>query len=122
MKFVSFTLFVFIAIFILLFLIQMCTLGSIENPDESSSQYWRVDFSTQLVTGYMICVQAYGYHVNLFPTYNSLGSNKSSKNGQKAIAIGIGFSFLIYVSLGMISVYTFGSGLQTSVLTNVNEE
>ena len=76
----------------------------------------------QLVTGFNIIVLAYAYHINLFPTFNSLGSNKSNTNGMKAVAIGSGFSVLIYVSLGILSIYTFGSELSTSVITNVNKE
>lgn len=76
----------------------------------------------QLVTGFNIIVLAYAYHINLFPTYNSLGSNKSNSNGMKAVAIGSSFSVLIYVSLGILSIYTFGSALETSVIMNVDEE
>ena len=122
MKIVSILLFISIAIFILLFLVQLLTLGSIENHDETYGQYWEVDFNMQLVTGFNIIVLAYAYHINLFPTFNSLGSNKSNKNGMKAVAIGSGFSFVIYVSLGILSIYTFGSALQTSVIKNVDEE
>lgn len=76
----------------------------------------------QLVTGFNIIVLAYAYHINLFPTYNSMGTNKSNKSGMKAVAIGSGLSFVIYVSLGILSIYTFGSSLETSVIKNVNAE
>jgi len=39
-----------------------------------------------------------------------------------AIAIGSGLSTVIYVSLGILSIYTFGSDLKSSVLKNVDEE
>lgn len=69
-----------------------------------------------LVTGFNIIVLAYAYHINLFPTYNSLGANKSNKSGMKAVAIGSFLSFIIYVSLGILSIYIFGSDLKSSVL------
>ena len=94
----------------------MLTLGSIENHDETYGQYYRVDLSMSLVTGFNIIVLAYAYHINLFPTYNSLGANKSNKSGMKAVAIGSFLSFIIYVSLGILSIYIFGSDLKSSVL------
>lgn len=122
MKIVSIMLFLSIAIFILLFLVQLCTLGNIENHDDTYGQYYTVEFDMQLVTGFNIIVLAYAYHINLFPTYNSLGANKSNANGMRAVAIGSGFSVFIYCSLGVLSIYTFGSDLDTSVIANVNKE
>ena len=81
MKIISILLFISIAIFILLFLIQLLTLGSIENHDETYGKYYTIDFDMKLVTGFNIIVLANAYHINLFPTYNSLGANKSSKAG-----------------------------------------
>lgn len=97
-------------------------MGTIENHDETYGQYYKVDFSMQLVTGFNIIVLAYAYHINLFPTYNSLGANKSNKTGMKAVAIGSAMSFGIYTSLGILSIYIFGSGLEPSVLKNVSAE
>ena len=76
----------------------------------------------KLVTGFNIIVLAYAYHINLFPTYNSLGSNKSNRVAMRAVAIGAILSFAIYVSLGLLSIYSFGSELKSSVLSNVDEE
>ena len=39
-----------------------------------------------------------------------------------AVIIGQGLSFIIYVSLGILSIYIFGSSLESSVLKNVDEE
>lgn len=122
MKIVSVLLFMSIAIFILLFLIQLLTLGSIENHDETYGQYYRVDLSMQLVTGFNIIVLAYAYHINLFPTYNSLGANKSNKTAMSAVGIASLLSLVIYMSLGILSIYIFGSELESSVLKNVDEE
>ena len=76
----------------------------------------------KLITGFNIIVLAYAYQVNLFPTYNSLGSNKSNETGLKAIMIGTSLSFLIYVTLGVLSIYIFGTALHPSVLTDVDQE
>lgn len=97
-------------------------MGTIDNHDETYGQYYKVDFSMALVTGFNIIVLAYSYQINLFPTYNSLGSNKSNKTGLEAVMIGTGLSFVIYVTLGILAIYIFGTGLDPSVLTNVDEE
>ena len=36
--------------------------------------------------------------------------------------IGMTFSFVIYVALGFLGIYTFGTDLDSSVLDNVDEE
>ena len=89
----------------------MCTLGSIENHDQNYSQYYRIDFGLELITGFNIIVLAYAYHNSFFPTYNSLGENKSYKNGMKFVAIASAMTVGIYVSLGILSIYTFGNDL-----------
>ena len=93
-----------------------------DSHDATYGQYYRVELNMQLVTGFNIIVLAYAYHISLFPTYNSLGANKSNRTGMQAVAIGSGLSLIIYVSLGILSIYTFGSELGTSVLKNVDEE
>ena len=73
MKFVSILLFGSIGVFIILFIVQLLTLGTIENHDENYGQYYTVDFNMELITGFNILVIAGAYHMNLFPTYESLG-------------------------------------------------
>ena len=121
MKIVSILLFVSIGIFIIVFIIQLAS-GTNENHDETYGQYYKVDFNMALVTGLNIIVLAYSYQINLFPTYNSLGAIKSNETGLNAVMIGTGLSFLIYSTLGVLAIYIFGSSLDPSVLTNVDEE
>ena len=56
-------------------------MGSIENHDETYGQYYRVELDMKLITGFNIIVLAYGYAINLFPTYSSLGVNKNNETG-----------------------------------------
>merc|ERR1712038_494407 len=93
-----------------------------ENHDEDYGQYYEVEFNMELITGFNIFVLAYAYQVNLFPTYNSLGSNKSVRTGMKAVGIASLLSFVIYMSIGVITVYMFGTSLTSSVIDNVNKE
>ena len=58
---VIFALFAAIALFILLFIVQLVTLGSVENHDESYGQYYDIDFNMKLITGFNIIVLAYAY-------------------------------------------------------------
>ena len=78
MKIVSILLFLAIGLFISLFIIQLVLLGSKENHDETYGQYYKIELDMKLITGLNIIVLAYAYHVNLFPTYNSLGVNKNN--------------------------------------------
>ena len=67
----------------------MFSLGTIDNLDDDYKQYWRVDFDMELVTGFNTIVLAYAYQTNLFPTYNSLGANKTNETALNGIVIGI---------------------------------
>lgn len=116
MKIVSILLFLAIALFILLFLIQLCTMGTIENPDVDYSVYYRFEVGIQLITGFNIIVLAYSYQTNFFPTYNSLGANKNNRTGLMSVVYASILSFVIYVSLGILSIYTFGTGVQADIM------
>lgn len=122
MKLVSILLFAAIGIFILLFLIQMFSLGTIDNADEDFRQYWRVDLDMELVTGFNTIVLAYAYQTNLFPTYRSLGANRNNDTAMRGILFGVTMSFFIYITLGILSIYTFGESLESDVFVNINEE
>ena len=69
-----------------------------------------------------ITTVAYAFQTSLFPTYNSLGENRSDRNALKTVTYGLVMTFSIYVSLGILSIYIFGSELHASVLQNVNAE
>ena len=122
MKFVSFLLFMAIAVFILLFLVQMFTLGTAANNDEDYRSYWKMTYDLDLITSFNTVVLAYAYQINLFPTYNSLGENKTNETAVKAIKIGSSLTFFVYTSLGILSIYTFGESLEDDVFINVDEE
>ena len=115
-------LFTAIFTFIGLFIFQLVRLGNIENHDENYRQYYELKFNFKLVTALNIVTVAYAFQTSLFPTYNSLGENRSNRNAMKTVIIGLIMTFSIYVSLGILSIYIFGSELHASVLQNVNEE
>ena len=62
------------------------------------------------MTGFGILLCAYGFSQNLFPIYVSLEDQKTN-NALKATGLGLGMSFLIYLSMGILSLYVFGSSI-----------
>jgi len=111
MKFASIILFIGIGVFLVLFLVQLMTLGTIENQDATYEKYYRTSFDLNLVTALNIVMFAVFYHVNLFNMMNSLGAKKSNKSGLKAISIALGIAIPIFLFVGILSIYTFGSAL-----------
>ena len=47
---------------------------------------------------------------------------KTDKNGIKAVILALIFSMIIYISLSILSLYTFGSSLKPDVIGNIGEE
>jgi len=56
-----------------------------------------------------VLIVAYSFQQSLFPTYNSLGANKSNETLNTAMHIGVALTTFIYTSLGILSIFTFGS-------------
>ena len=48
--------------------------------------------------------------------------DKSNSNGIQAIVLALGMAMIIYISLSVLSIYTFGSSLQADVIINVSNE
>jgi len=122
MKCVSIILFLAISIFVLLFMIQLCKKGPMQNDDESFRDYILVTLNMELITSFNIIVFSYVYHHILFPTMNSLGANKSTATTKQASCIAISLALPIYLTFAILSIYTFGSSIEASVLTNVGRE
>lgn len=64
---------------------------------------------------------AYSFQFNLFPVMNSMKS-KSNIDGIRSVYYALLMAMGIYITLSVLSIYTFGSSLQADVLDNVNEE
>jgi amino acid permease len=120
-KAVSVILFISIGLFVVLMIVQLEFDGSNLNPDSSYSIYYKVKLDIQLMNGFGIILVAYGFSQNLFPIYASL-ENKMTSNALKATAMGLAMSLVLYLGMGILSLYVFGSGLYESVLTNIDEE
>lgn len=64
---------------------------------------------------------AYSFQFNLFPVMNSMKS-KSNVDSIRSVYYALLMAMGIYITLSVLSIYTFGSSLQADVLDNVNEE
>jgi amino acid permease len=64
---------------------------------------------------------AYGFQKNLFPIFESLHV-KTTHNALKSTGIGILIACALYISLGILSLYVFGSGVASSVLSNLDDQ
>jgi sodium-coupled neutral amino acid transporter 11 len=118
LKLVSVTLFVAIGTFVLIFVIQL-SMGKAVNTDNDYKKYYRATWDSQIVTAFSIILVAYSFQQNLFPTYNGL-KIKTEKECLKVCFTSLSFSFFIYISLGILAIYMFGSQLSESVLDNVD--
>ena len=47
---------------------------------------------------------------------------KTNESALKSIGIALSFSFFLYVGLGILSIFVFGSGISSNLLNNVNSE
>lgn len=64
---------------------------------------------------------AYSFQFNLFPVLNSMKERTDSK-GRSSVLIALGMSIVLYVTLSILSIFTFGSHLKPDVIANVGEE
>ena len=64
---------------------------------------------------------AYSFQFNLFPILQSMKSRARSE-GLFSIVVALVLSMVIYISLSILSIYTFGSRLDADVINNVSNE
>lgn len=118
LKAVSTILFICLGLFVLVFFVDLCD-GSAPNPDENFKYYWRTHWDAQLVTSFSIVLVAYSCQQNMFPLQSSL---KDKSEIEKAVGLGLIYVLVVYVTLGIISVFLFGSTIDESVLDNISAE
>ena len=47
---------------------------------------------------------------------------KTTKETLKATGYGLTMSFFLYITMGILALYVFGTGVSTSVMDNIDEE
>lgn len=63
---------------------------------------------------------AYSYVQNVFPIYESL-KTKSIESYSSSSKLGLGFTIIVYISVAIIGILLFGTGVQSSILLNFGE-
>ena len=110
-----------IGLFLVLMVVELAENGSNLNPDSDYSVYYTVKVNLATISSLGIVLVAFGFQQNLFPIQASL-ADKSPESTLKSIGIGLTMSTTLYMTMGVLALYTFGSGVESSVLTNIDEE
>jgi hypothetical protein len=64
---------------------------------------------------------AFNFQQNLFPIYAAL-EDKSPRGSTKAVTSGLTVTFSLYITMGILSIFLFGQAIESSVMTNVNND
>lgn len=109
-----------LAVCVSLFLILSTSLllfnPGFEPPDHKVPVVWP-ERGLQTIVGIGTVMCACSYQQNLFPIYDSL-ARKTNEEYIKGTYVGLGFCFVIYSGVAIVSICLFGNTLQSSVLTN----
>jgi amino acid permease len=108
-----------IGLFLFLMVIELSDYRSVLNPDPNYREYWTVKPTLETVSSLGVLLVAYGFQQNLFPIFNSL-QVQTTQNALQATSIGLTYSSVIYQTMGVLALFTFGSSLMPSVLTNID--
>jgi amino acid permease len=73
-----------------------------------------------LTTSLSVVIVAYAFHYNIFNIQDQL-QDKSSTNTLAATGLGLLFAFIIYVTVGILGIYSFGSAININMLQNVGQ-
>jgi len=121
LKIASVILFLGVFGFIFIFMFQLLFEGNFDNFDESYEDYWTVSIDIGTIEGLAIIVVAFSFQQNLFPMLNSL-KEPTNENCLKATKMSLIVSCVIYMLVGLLGLFFFGSVLDTNVLENLASE
>jgi amino acid permease len=102
--------------------IIILTIRLAEGKGEDTSDYnmskihWNIDLLANIPT----LILSYSFQSAFFPAYNSL-KQKNDRNGMKATFGAFTICFVIYVSIIVVSMLTYGDKIEENILTNVGE-
>mmetsp|Transcript_111993 Transcript_111993/g.154659 ORF Transcript_111993/g.154659 Transcript_111993/m.154659 type:complete len:141 (+) Transcript_111993:780-1202(+) len=75
----------------------------------------------EIISSLSITMVAYSYLQNIFPIYDEL-QHQSPQHYNKIATTALSLTGLLYISVGLVSIYMFGDCLQSSVLINIGVE
>ena len=118
LKIVSVILFVGVLSFVALIAEELITKKVVPNQDKDTSLYWTGSWDMKALTGFSILFTAFNMQGSIFPMFNSL-KVKTNKNALKAVDQCLLGCSAVYILIGVLALYFFGSDLQTDVLKNI---
>lgn len=122
LKWVSVALFSACLVFVLTNILQLAIRGpSSENTDPDRSEYLWPHFGKLMITSMATISTAFNYNANLFPIYSGQ-IDKSVKGSLKSILTAMALISTIYITLALVTIFNFGSGIQDSLLKNLGDE
>jgi amino acid permease len=91
------------------------------NKDTDYSKYYKPCGFKNAMKGFSMVVVGMGFHFNYFPVYNNL-HEQTFENASSASFKALLMSSTIYLTVGLLGIFSFGKNLQESVLYNVGTE
>ena len=106
----------------LFFFILFLTIRLMQGKGEDISDYnmSKIHFDMKLLANIPTLILSYGFQSAFFPAYNSL-KHKNDKNGMKATIGSFTICFVVYVSIIVVSLFTYGEHIEENILINVGK-
>jgi amino acid permease len=116
LKSAGFILLVGVILFIIAMIILLITKGT---KDFSFSQVSKPKFNLNMLANVPTLFISYGFQPAFFPAYQGL-KNKTDANGIKSVVASLLFVVIVYVTVSVVALLKFGTGLEDNMLKNVS--
>ena len=117
LKIAGFILLLGVVLFALFLFIRLCQ-G--KGEDVSDFNMSKINFSTKLLANIPTLILSYGFQSAFLSAFNSL-KQKTDRNGMKATIGSVSICFLIYLTIILVSLYSYGDTIEENILTNVGK-
>lgn len=117
LKSAGFILLAGVCLFVLFLFIRLCQGKGEDISDYNMSE---INFDIKLLANIPTLMLSYGFQSAFFPAYNSL-KVKNDRNAMKAVLGSFTICFTIYMSIILVSLFTYGNTIDENILTNVGK-
>ena len=117
LKIAGFILLLGVVLFAFFLFIRLCQ-G--KGEDVSDFNMSKINFSTKLLANIPTLILSYGFQSAFLSAFNSL-KQKTDRNGMKATIGSVSICFLIYLTIILVSLYSYGDTIEENILTNVGK-
>jgi amino acid permease len=121
LKIASIFLFLGVMAFLVIFIYQLMVEGLKFNHDHNSNGYFNHKFDLNFVKSCSILLIAFGFQINLFPILRSL-KTQTNQEAMKSIHLALIATTLIYISVAILGIVSFGHLVKEDILVNIGEE